>query len=229
MQGFTIRGWYFNTPAWGWLALRTPANWRSVSGFGFSRPCGAISTRGIALFFPGLSELYMYEIISDLGIGSNSPRVRRDLYVSSRGSSRRALDAPPLDEGGGGGEGGLAIEIEARRTLDWKSFAVYTSAKTVQGIYRSISQPVGPPYQTAVVMQHPASGVHHTVHTTEVASTNVPGMNYSPSPLSPSPSPLPPPPPPLPPLLVPERAMPMSDAAPPAPNTPPAYALTLAS
>ena len=39
------------------LALRTPG-WDST-------PCGAVSTRVTAFFYPGLLELYMYGKISD--------------------------------------------------------------------------------------------------------------------------------------------------------------------
>ena len=39
-----------------------------------STPCGAVSTRGICVFVPGLLELCRYGRISDLGMGTYAPR-----------------------------------------------------------------------------------------------------------------------------------------------------------
>ena len=57
MEGFMIRGWDPVFPGWCWLYSRDPANQRSAGGVGVSTPCGAVSTRGITIFVPGLSEL----------------------------------------------------------------------------------------------------------------------------------------------------------------------------
>ena len=54
---------------------RAPANQRSAGGVGVSTPCGAVSTRGITVFVPGLSYLYIYGGISDPGMGPCRPRV----------------------------------------------------------------------------------------------------------------------------------------------------------
>ena len=42
------------------LYVRSPANQRSASGTGVSTPCGTVSTRGICVFVPRLSELRSY-------------------------------------------------------------------------------------------------------------------------------------------------------------------------
>ena len=39
------------------LAPRTPAIQQSITGVGVSAPCGAVSTRGAAVFVPGVLEL----------------------------------------------------------------------------------------------------------------------------------------------------------------------------
>ena len=57
MEGFILRGWELILPGVRWLCVRSPANQRSAGGTGVSTPCGAVSTRGITIFVPGLSEL----------------------------------------------------------------------------------------------------------------------------------------------------------------------------
>ena len=57
MEGFLIRGWDPIVPGWCWLYSRAPANQRSARGVGVSTPIGAVSTRGITVCVPGLSEL----------------------------------------------------------------------------------------------------------------------------------------------------------------------------
>ena len=42
-----------------WLHVRSPGNQRSASGTGVSTLFGAVSTRGITVFVPRLSELYL--------------------------------------------------------------------------------------------------------------------------------------------------------------------------
>ena len=51
------------------VASRTPVNQRSASGVGVPTPRGAVSTRRITVFVPGLLELYMYARTSDPGMG----------------------------------------------------------------------------------------------------------------------------------------------------------------
>ena len=99
MEGFLIRD---VVPGRRWLYSRAPANQRSADGVGVSTPRGAISTRGITVFVPGMSELQMHGGISEPGMGTYPPRMRRDRGVSSRGNSRHALLAPSLAEGGRG-------------------------------------------------------------------------------------------------------------------------------
>ena len=94
MDGFLIRGWDPVGPRWRLLYFRAPANQRSAGGIGVSTPCGAVSTRGITVFVPTLSELYMYGEIVEPWMGTYPPRVRRDRGVSPRGNSRRARLAP---------------------------------------------------------------------------------------------------------------------------------------
>lgn len=57
------------------LASRAPANQQSDSGVGFLAPCGAVPTRGITDFVPGLLDLKMYERIFYSGMGTHSLRV----------------------------------------------------------------------------------------------------------------------------------------------------------
>ena len=103
MERFLIRGWGPVAPGWRWRYFRALANQRSAGGVGFSTPCGAVSTRGITVFVPELSELYMYGRISEPGAGTYPARVRRNRGVSPRGNSHRARLAPSLAEGGRGG------------------------------------------------------------------------------------------------------------------------------
>ena len=65
------------------LTIQQPA-----CGIGVSTPCGAVSTRGICVFVPGLLELKRYGRIYDPGMGNYLPRVRRDLGIGPRGNSR---------------------------------------------------------------------------------------------------------------------------------------------
>ena len=57
MEGYVVRGWETIIPGARWLFVRSPANQRSDSGSGVSTPCGAVLTRGIIVFVPGLLEL----------------------------------------------------------------------------------------------------------------------------------------------------------------------------
>ena len=94
MEGFLIREWDPVVPGWRWLDFRAPANQRWAGGVGFSPPFGAVSTRGITVFVPALSDLYMYGGIAEPGMGTCPPGVRRDCGVYPRGNSRRARLAP---------------------------------------------------------------------------------------------------------------------------------------
>ena len=76
MDRFMIRGWDIIVPGWRCILSRAPANQRLAGGIGVPTPCEAVSTRGITVFVPGLSELYMYEGISEPGMGTYSPQVR---------------------------------------------------------------------------------------------------------------------------------------------------------
>ena len=58
----------------------------------------------------------MYGGVSEPGMGTYPPRVRRDRGVPPRGNSRRASRAPSLAKGGRLG-GGSTNGIEARKTL----------------------------------------------------------------------------------------------------------------
>ena len=69
MEGFMIRGWQLSFPgaavplrySVGHLSRRagsmSPANYKSVSKISVSTHRGAVSTRGISVFVPGLLEL----------------------------------------------------------------------------------------------------------------------------------------------------------------------------
>ena len=57
MEVFLMRGWEHIISGVRWLYVRSPANQRSASGTGVFMPCGAVSTRGITVFVPRLSEL----------------------------------------------------------------------------------------------------------------------------------------------------------------------------
>ena len=59
------------------LYLRSPVKQRLSTGAGVSTPCGVCSTRGITVFVPGLSQLYIHGGISDPGMGPCRPRVAR--------------------------------------------------------------------------------------------------------------------------------------------------------
>ena len=63
------------------VPLLAPANQRSVDGGGIYTPCGAVLSRGITVFVPGLLDLCMYGSISDTGMGTYHSRVRRDLDI----------------------------------------------------------------------------------------------------------------------------------------------------
>ena len=52
-----IREWDIVAPGWRWLHFRAPANQRSAGEVGVSKPCGAVSTRGITVFVLALSVL----------------------------------------------------------------------------------------------------------------------------------------------------------------------------
>ena len=57
IKGFMIRGWDAIVPEWRWFYFRAPANQRSAGGVEISTLCGAVSTRRITVFVPGLLEL----------------------------------------------------------------------------------------------------------------------------------------------------------------------------
>ena len=57
MGGFLIRECKPMVSGWRWIYSRAPANQRSACGLEFGTMCGAVSTRGITVFVPGLSEL----------------------------------------------------------------------------------------------------------------------------------------------------------------------------
>ena len=57
MEGFVNRGYNLILTGWRWLYSRAPANQRWADGVEVSTPYGAVSTRGITVFVPGLSEL----------------------------------------------------------------------------------------------------------------------------------------------------------------------------
>ena len=82
IEGFLIREWKPILPGVRWLCVRSPANHRPASAAGVSTPCGAVSTRGITVFVPGLSYLYIYGGISDPGMGPCRPRVALALFSS---------------------------------------------------------------------------------------------------------------------------------------------------
>ena len=94
MEVFMIGGCEPILPVVRWLYVRSQANEQLGSGGGVSTPCGAVSTRGITVFVRGLSELHMYGGISQPGMATYPPWVRRDRGVSPRGNSRRARLAP---------------------------------------------------------------------------------------------------------------------------------------
>ena len=89
MEGFLIRGWEFVPPGCAG-SLRSPANQRSARGTEVSTLYRAFLTRGIIVFIPALSELWMYGEIAEPGMGTYPPRARQVRGVSPRGSSRRA-------------------------------------------------------------------------------------------------------------------------------------------
>ena len=87
MEGFLMRRWEPILPGVRWLYVRSPANQRSASETGVSTPCGAVSTRGITVFVPRLSELKRYGRISNPGWETIFPGVRW-LYVRSPANQR---------------------------------------------------------------------------------------------------------------------------------------------
>ena len=56
-EGFLIHRWEPILPGVRWRYVRASANQQPARGVGVSAPCGAVSTRGITVFVPGLSEL----------------------------------------------------------------------------------------------------------------------------------------------------------------------------
>ena len=64
-----------------------------MDGNGVCIPCGAIWSRGVTVFVPGLLEWYTQGSISDPGTGPCLFRVGRDLGVDLRGKSR---SEPPI-------------------------------------------------------------------------------------------------------------------------------------
>ena len=89
-----IQGWDHIVPGWLWLYSRSPVNQRSAGIIGVSTPCGEVSTRGITVFVPGLSGLWIYGEIPEPRIGTYPPRVRQNRGFSPRGNSRRTSLAP---------------------------------------------------------------------------------------------------------------------------------------
>ena len=79
MEVFLVRGWDPVVPGWRWLFSRAPANQRSAGGVGVSITYGAVSTRGITVLVPELSELKVYGGISEPGMGTYPPRVQLSL------------------------------------------------------------------------------------------------------------------------------------------------------
>ena len=77
--GLLIQGWKPILPGVRWHFVRFPVSQRPASGAGVSTPCGAVSTRGITVFVPTLSELQMYGGISDPGC---RPRAALALFSS---------------------------------------------------------------------------------------------------------------------------------------------------
>ena len=69
MKGFLIRGWEPILPGVRQLYVRVPANQQSPSGAGFPHRAGRFR-RGITVFVPRLSELYMDGEIYDPGMGT---------------------------------------------------------------------------------------------------------------------------------------------------------------
>ena len=82
MEGFLIRGWGVILTRWCWLYERQVE---------VSTSLGAVSTRGTAVFVPGLLNLYIYGRISEPGMGYYPPRVRRYLGLVPTGNCQRAL------------------------------------------------------------------------------------------------------------------------------------------
>ena len=56
-EGFLIHRWEPILPGVRWRYVRASANQQPARGVGVSALCGAVSTRGITVFVPGLSEL----------------------------------------------------------------------------------------------------------------------------------------------------------------------------
>ena len=67
--------------------------------------------------------------ISERGMASYSPRMRRNRGVAPRGNVRRAFGAAPLGEGGRRDPldqwRGVPEQLGPGQTLDWESFAYY--------------------------------------------------------------------------------------------------------
>ena len=105
MDEFMIRGWDPIIPVE--MALLSsssrsaPANQRSAGGVRVSTPCGAVSTRGVAVFVSGWPEL-MYGGIYEPGMGIYPPRVRRDRGFP-RGATLAARPSSPIGRGRPGG------------------------------------------------------------------------------------------------------------------------------
>ena len=103
MDGFLNRGWELILSGCGgtsalargatlaalWLHEPQPIS-NHLVGLGLPHPAGRYRPGGFAFSSPGWS--YRDMEVSDPGMGTCPPRVRRDLGVGPRGNSRRALD-----------------------------------------------------------------------------------------------------------------------------------------
>ena len=86
MEEFMTRGWGLIHVGCGG-APRTQANQRLYTSIGVSTPCGAVPTRGGAVFVPGLFELKMYGMVHDPGMGSYPLQVALDPRESANQQS----------------------------------------------------------------------------------------------------------------------------------------------
>ena len=92
MEVFLMRGWEPILPEVRWLFVRSPANQRSTSGTGVSKPWGVVSTRGSPFSSPGCRSCKSMEGFLIRGWEPILPGVRW-LYVRSPPNQRSASGA----------------------------------------------------------------------------------------------------------------------------------------
>ena len=99
MEGFLIRGWDPIVPGGANLFLEPQPISDWPMGLGFPHRAGRFRPGGSPFSSPGCRNCRCMEGMSEPGIRTCPPRVRRDRGVSPRGNSRRTSLTPSLAEG----------------------------------------------------------------------------------------------------------------------------------